>query len=202
MRFTEVERSVRALAPLLSEGRRQRIAEVVASRTGSLAVLLENAQDTGNCNAVMRSMDAFGVHKLHTLTYERRKIEKQRRKSGDSEMRTDAGARNWILRRDWTDTEECVHQLKKEGFAIASTAPGAQISLADVDFSKRLVVAFGNEHTGISRTLLEASDVLFSIPMTGFVQSLNLSVSVALTLHQAHSHRLARLVSSQSTDKL
>ena len=61
MSRTALERSVRALAPLLSEARRQRIADVVNSRTRSLAVLLENAWDEGNRNAVLRSMDAFST---------------------------------------------------------------------------------------------------------------------------------------------
>ena len=190
MRFTELERSVRALAPLLSEARKKRIAEVVGSRTGSLAVLLENAWDEGNRNAVMRSMDAFGVHTLHTINSGRGKVERARRKSGGSEMRTDGGARNWIVKRDWSDVETCIRGLKREGFSIASTAPDADKALPEVDFSKRLVIAFGNEHSGVSDSLLEASDVHFSIPMSGFVESLNLSVSVAVTLYQAHSQRL------------
>ena len=197
-RFTAVESSVRALAPLLSEARRQRIADVVESRSGYLAVLLENAWDEGNRNAVLRSMDAFGVHTLHCLNYgkENKGI---RRTSGGSEMRTDAGARSWIVRRDWTCVDECIRQLRREGFAIASAAPNANRTLQDVDFSsKRLVIAFGNEHIGVSDSLLEASEIKFSIPMVGFVQSFNLSVSVAVALYQAFSQRLARSVSDEA----
>ena len=192
MSRTALERSVRALAPLLSEARRQRIADVVNSRTGSLAVLLENAWDEGNRNAVLRSMDAFGTHTLHCINYG--KEGKATSSSGASEMRTDAGARNWIVRRDWSEVETCIRQLQREGFTIASTTPNSNKTLQDVDFSKRLVIAFGNEHIGVSEALLEASDVKFSIPMIGFVESVNLSVSVAVTLYQAFSQRLARLV--------
>ena len=187
-----LERSVRVLlAPLLSDARRKKIADVVANRTGSLAVLLENIWDLGNHNAVMRSMDAFGVHTLHTLTHGRERVKTATEKS---EMRTDAGARKWLVRREWTDLRACVHHLKERGYRIASTAPDAEMTLVDIDFTRPLVVAFGNEHVGISDSLLEASDVKFSIPMSGFVQSLNLSVSVAVTLHQAHLQRLAKLV--------
>ena len=193
MSRTALERSVRALAPLLSEARRQRIADVVNSRTGSLAVLLENAWDEGNRNAVLRSMDAFGTHTLHCINYGK-EGKATRKSSGASEMRTDAGARNWIVRRDWSDVETCIRQLQREGFTIASTTPNSNKTLQDVDFSKRLVIAFGNEHIGVSEALLEASDVKFSIPMIGFVESFNLSVSVAVTLYQAFSQRLARLV--------
>ena len=191
LRFTELEKCVKILGPLLSDARRQRIADVVANRTGSLAILLENVWDKGNRNAVMRSMDAFGVHTLHRLSYGKEKVKTVRK---NAEMRTDAGARNWLVTSDWTDVGACVHQLKEEGHRIASTVPDARTQLADIDFTQRLVVAFGNEHMGVSDALLEASDLHFSIPMAGFSQSLNLSVCVAVTLHQSYTQRLAQLV--------
>ena len=64
-------------------------------------------------------------------------------------MRTDVGARSWIVRTDWSDVDTCTRELKKEGFQIASTVPSANMTLPDVDFSKRLVIVFGNEHFGI-----------------------------------------------------
>lgn len=194
MKFTELERSVRALAPLLSECRRKRIAEVVKSRTGSLAVLLDDVWDEGNRNAVMRTMDAFGVHKLYSIKHVaadgRGRLMRKKKK-----IRTDAGARNWVVRRVSSDVEECVRELKSDGYIIAATTPDATKSLLDVDFSSQpIVVAFGNEHEGISDSLLRSSDLHFSIPMNGFAESLNISVCVAVTLFQAHSQRLAKLV--------
>ena len=189
-KVAELEKSVRLLAPLLFDARRQRIADVVANRTGSLAVLLENVSDKGNRNAVMRSMDAFGVYKLHTLRHGLEKIDT----TDKNQMRTDAGARKWLVAKDWTDVAACVRQLRADGYKMASTVPDATMQLADIDFTQRLVLAFGNEHEGVSPALLEASDIHFSIPMCGFVQSLNVSVCVAVTLHQARSQRLAKLV--------
>ena len=197
-KVAELEKCVKLLAPLLFDARRQKIADVVANRTGSLAVLLENVFDRGNCNAVMRSMDAFGVHKLHTLRHGVEKLEA----TNKHQMRTDAGARKWLVTKDWTNMEECVRQLKADGYKIASTVPDAVMQLVDVDFTQRLVVAFGNENKGVSPALLEASDVHFSVPMCGFVQSLNLSVCVAVTLHQARAQRLAKLVRDEHSLKI
>lgn len=190
-----MEKGLRILAPMLSDARRQRISNVIANRTSSVAVLLENVWDMGNRNAVMRSMDAFGVHTLHTLTHGKEELSHRAKKCA-SEMRTDAGARSWLITREWSDIPTCVSHLREAGYRIASTVPGAKLKLGDVDFTQqKLVVAFGNEHVGLSPSLLEASDSHFSIPMAGFVESLNLSVSVAVTLHHAHSQRLATLVS-------
>lgn len=194
MRLVELEKSVRVLAPLLSDARRQRIASVVEKRTSSLAVLLENVGDRGNRNAVLRSMDSFGVYMLHTLNYGKGNVEMARKKCIKSEMRTDAGARDWLITKEWSDVEQCLHKLKEAGYRIASAVPDATRQLVDINFTQRLVVAFGNEHVGVSDALLKKSDLHFSIPMIGFVQSLNLSVCVAVTLHQAYSQRTSLLV--------
>ena len=190
--MAKVRDSIRILAPHLSKARRNRIAEVVAGRTSSLAVLLENVRDKGNKNAVMRSMDAVGVHTLHRLSYGAAAGETVQRKN--AKIRTDTGARKWILATNWSHVDACLQHLQANGYKIASTMPDAGLQLVDVDFTEKLVVAFGNEQFGVSDFILGGSDFHFSIPMTGFVQSLNLSVCVAVTLYHAHFQRLAKLV--------
>ena len=187
---------VKTLADLLSSAKRKKIAEVVAGRTSSLAVVLENVLDQGNRNAVMRTMDATGVHTLHRL-YFREGAKQQAKKNNKSpKIRTDSGARKWIVATNWNDVSSCVSHLRVKGYKIASTLPGASLQLPDVDFTQKLALVFGNENTGVSKALSDASDFHFSLPMTGFVHSLNLSVCVAVTLYQAHFQKLVKLVRS------
>ena len=187
---------VKTLAGLLSSAKRKKIAEVVAGRTSSLAVVLENVLDQGNRNAVMRTMDATGVHTLHRL-YFREGAKQQAKKNNKSpKIRTDSGARKWIVATNWNDVGSCVSHLWVKGYKIASTLPGASLQLPDVDFTQKLALVFGNENTGVSKALSDASDFHFSLPMTGFVHSLNLSVCVAVTLYQAHFQKLVKLVRS------
>ena len=186
---------VKTLAGLLASARRKKIAEVVAGRTSSLVVVLENVLDQGNRNAVMRTMDATGVHTLHRLNF-KEGTEQAAKKNKSQKIRTDSGARKWIVATNWEYVSSCVSHLRIKGYKIASTLPGASLQLPDVDFTQKLALVFGNENTGVSKALSDASDFHFSLPMTGFVHSLNLSVCVAVTLYQAHFQRLVKLVRS------
>lgn len=187
----EVEKAIRLLSPMISEARRGKINSVVAKRTNSVCVLLENINDKGNVNAVLRSMDAFGFFNVHQVISAQTTPTRKERL-----MRTDSGSRQWINMRQWSSPEECMHYLKeKHGYKIACAAPDAPISIKQLDFCQKVALVFGNEREGISKSLFDRSDTAFSIPMTGFVQSFNISVSVAITLHAAWSQREERLVS-------
>ncbi len=187
---TFVKRALQSLSPMVSEARRSKIASVVPSRTRSFGILLENVHDKGNENAVARTMDAFGVLCMHRLTtvppVANEKVER---------IRTDAGAKQWLEILDWSNLEDCVHMLKDNGYMIASTSPNCSLDIVDIDFSKKMVVAFGNEQKGISEGLAKFSDLQFSLPMKGFVESFNVSVCVAITLYHAYCHRIGKMVS-------
>ena len=185
-----MEKAIRTLSPFLTEARKSRIASVVASRTNTIAVLLENIADEGNENAVVRSMEGMGFQNLHRVY----KAEDTKKKAY-LKKRTDSGARNWITIHDWMDTTTCIKHLKREcAYRVAVASPNAKLQISELDFTKRLVVAFGNETRGVSEELSEMADVTFSLPMCGFVQSFNISVSVAITLSHAYTQRALRLV--------
>ena len=193
----KVQEALRFLAPMISDTRRKKIASVVGARTRTVCILLENINDKGNVNAVLRSMEAFGFLDVHQVISTPPKKE--------SRMRTDVGARQWVSIRKWATTAECVQYLKEEqGHKIACAVPNAPLSLPQMDFCQKTVLAFGSEAYGISDSLSKMSDVTFSIPMVGFVQSFNISVSVALTLYSAYCQRVQRLVSwfSSTTSEL
>ena len=194
MMCVHVDKALRLLSPMISEARRGKIASVVATRTHNVSVLLEDVHDRGNVNAVLRSMEAFGFLNVHQVTSSRTKPSTERKKP--TRMRTDAGALQWINLKKWSSTADCVRYLKEEqGYKIACASPDSSISLTEMDFCQRTVLAFGSEGQGLSESLLEKSDVTFSIPMVGFVQSFNVSVSVALTLYSAYSQRVQKMVS-------
>lgn len=197
MMCRKVQEALRFLAPMVSDARREKIASVVRARTRTVCILLENINDKGNVNAVLRSMEAFGFLDVHQV------ISTPPRK--ESRMRTDAGARQWVNVREWATTDECARYLKEEqGYKIACAVPNAPLSLTQIDFCQKTALAFGSEGYGVSDNLSKLSDVTFSIPMVGFVQSFNISVSVALTLYSAYCQRVQRLVSlySSITSKL
>lgn len=186
-----LKEALRKLSPMISGKRKARIASVVASRTNSLALLLENVHNEANESAVLRSMDALGclhLHKLRTTSSDTNAAWQNPRKLRFP-PRTDAGARAWIQTHLWSDTKECVSYLKGCGYVVASACPGSATPISDIDFKRKVLVAFGNEASGISDELLELSDLQFSLPMCGFVDCYNISVSVSLTLYHAYLKR-------------
>ena len=189
-----LKEALRKLSPMISEQRRIRIASVVASRTNSIAILLDNVYNDANQNAILRSMDALGCLYLHSLQTEAAAslegggLTKRRLRYPP---RTDAGARSWVNTHQWHDVTECIAYLKsRHGYTLACALPTATSTpVTSIDFGKKLLVAFGNERDGISRELADLSEINFSLPMCGFVESYNVSVSVALVLFQAYLHR-------------
>jgi len=173
------------LDPYLTTEREARIDGALAGRTRSLAVVVEGVVDTGNIAAVMRTADGFGVQEFHAIdTASRYKHSK----------RTAQGSEKWLDRRRWRSTGDCVAYLKAAGYRIvAAHLDEAAEPLDAVDFGHPTAIAFGNELDGLSDELVAAADVTTVIPITGFVQSFNLSVAAALVLYQARADRIARL---------
>ena len=191
----QLERATRFLASCISDSRKSRIASAVALRTNTVAVLLENINNEGNENAVVRSMDALGFQNLHRCTAPDISLRSRRPKGRHPYMRTDSGARNWITIHNWADVTTCIRHLKDDcGYKVAVASPDASVPISKVEFTQKLAVAFGNEKNGVSEPLLRMSDLRFSLPMCGFVQSFNVSVSVAITLYHAHMQRVQKLV--------
>ena len=188
-----VKKALERLSPCISEGRRAKIASVVSSRTNSISILLENVTNETNEYAIVRSMEALGSFHLHRLST--KKYPSPSKAKLRYPPRTDSGARKWINIHQWNDTSQCISHLKEQGYVMAIASPNGKHSVRDLDFSKKHVVAFGNEVEGISEDLARFSDFEFSLPMCGFVESFNVSVAAAITLYHGFLHRMSVIVS-------
>lgn len=170
------------LESFLTEERRTRIDRVLAARTGFVRVVLEDIFQSHNASAAMRSCECFGVQHLHI-------IENRYAYTPNSEV--SMGSAKWVsLHRhrsrlpDTDNTTPALASLKKNGFRIAAMAlDDDTIPLADLPVDQPTAFCFGTEEEGLSATALEQADVKVKIPMFGFTQSFNISVTVALTLH-------------------
>lgn len=173
------------LQPHMSEARIRRIDEVLADRTYNLAVVVDGMVDTGNVSAVMRSADSFGVQAFHAI---------DRSRTYKHSRRTAQGARKWVDRWVWPDAADALAALREGNYRIvvADLDPVAT-PIADVDFSVPTALVFGNELAGVSDEFRAAADETVSIEMSGFAQSLNISVAAAICLYEARRDRVARL---------
>lgn len=165
----------------ITDERKALFEELIRKRTKYLTVVLENIYQPLNASAVLRSCDCFGIQDIHV-------IENYNEFKPDTEVAM--GASNWLTINRYDDkkdnTLECIQSLKKQGYRIIATSPhDSKTSLKDFDLSKgKTALFFGTEVEGLSHTVLEQADEHLHIPMYGFTESFNLSVSAAICFYE------------------
>lgn len=178
------DRIIEVLRPYLTEDRVQRIEQVLASRMSGLTVAIENLHDPHNGAAVVRSLEAVGLTTLHVA---------EPVEQFQFSPAVTIGAEKWMRILRHQGFSACANILRGAGFRMYAACPGAGPGIESVDVSKPTAVIFGNEHEGLTQRALDACDGQVGIPMYGFTQSLNLSVSVAVLMFQLAARRRAAL---------
>ena len=162
------------LLSFLTDRRKNLFDEVISKRTRHFTVATEDVYQLHNTSAVMRSCDVFGVQDLHV-------IEEKVSKKIDREIAM--GAQKWVNIHRHHSTKECIDNLKEKGYQIIATTPhNNSTELKDFDILKKSAFFFGKEKEGLSDIVIDAADGYLKIPMYGFTESLNISVSAAIIL--------------------
>lgn len=169
---------------MLTPERIARIDEVLAARLASVVTVVEDTYDPRNAAATIRTTEAIGLSELHV-------IEPGERFSASGGVTK--GAHRWIEMHRWRAPEDAIGALRGRGFRVFATLPGAPHSIDDVDVSAPIAVVFGNEHAGLTRSAIDACDGALGVPMFGFTESFNLSVTVALAMSRIAGRRRALL---------
>lgn len=163
----------------MTDQRLERITSVLHHRQTNLTVVLENVEDPHNISAIFRTCDAVGVQDIYVLN---NKIPKHKKWG----IRSSRSADKWITVHQYTDTNECISQLRKRYDTILTThLTENSVSLYQVDFRESIALIFGNEITGVSDELLSFSNGSIVIPQIGMIKSLNISVACAVVLYEA-----------------
>lgn len=172
----------------MREERARRIAETVSKRQFDLSVLLENVHDAHNIGAVLRSCDAVGIREIFVLNNEPGlMIKNEKLIIGKN---TASGARRWVDVHFFTDTQLCFETIRKSYDKVYGTMLDENaVSLYDIDLTQSIVLAFGNEHDGLTKEAFDQLDGNYIIPQVGMVQSLNISVACAVSLYEAYRQR-------------
>lgn len=171
---------LKEIYPLLTPERRQKIEKVSRERNFSNAVVLEGIYDRGNISAVMRSAEGMGFAHFHIIeTGEKFK----------EANRVTQGADKWVETKKWKSTRDCIQHLKDQGHRIIVTSLEASKPIDQIDFHQKTAFVLGNEKSGVSDEMLRLSDERVILPMTGFVQSYNISVAGALGLYHIFHER-------------
>lgn len=170
---------------MLTDKRIARLKSVAAERLHDI-IVLENIHDPHNAAAALRNCDAFGIQEVHVI-FETEKMFNPEKLG----KLTSASANKWLTVKTWATTTECFAHLKERGYTIIATAIDTKAVSFDALILPPTPVAlvFGNEGFGITETAKKSADMLLYLPMYGFVDSLNLSVTVGICTHYLRSKR-------------
>ncbi|MGQ7871220.1 TrmH family RNA methyltransferase [Sunxiuqinia sp. sy24] len=168
------------LSECLTPERKELFERVLEDRTRYLTVVLEDIFQPQNASAVLRSVDCFGVQDVHV-------IENRNEFTVDREVAM--GASKWLSVHKYAGQEHnslnAIRHLREQGYRIVATTPHeGDTNLEEFDLEKgKCALIFGTELTGISEVVQNEADEFLKIPMHGFTESFNISVSAAIILH-------------------
>ena len=154
-----------SLEALLEQARRQSSPHFLA--------LLDRIQDPQNLGAIIRSAEVLGAAGLIIPARDAAPITA-------TAIKTSAGAIFHLPIARVNNLAQAVRQLKEAGYWIYGSQMHAESLLWEVDFRRNCAILIGNEAQGIRPALLNACDVVFSIPQKGKTESLNASVAAGI----------------------
>ncbi|MEG0074127.1 MAG: 23S rRNA (guanosine(2251)-2'-O)-methyltransferase RlmB [Clostridia bacterium] len=146
-------------------------------------VILDKIEDPHNLGAIVRSCECAGVHGI--IIQKRNACQ-----VNDTVEKTAAGATAYMKIARVTNITESIKQLQKEGLWIYGLDMDGEKNIYETDFSGPIGIVVGNEGEGITRLVKETCDFVTNIPMRGNINSLNASVSTALTIYEVLRQKL------------
>ncbi|MCF8258249.1 MAG: RNA methyltransferase [Flavobacteriales bacterium] len=183
------QRAIEVLRPYVSDNKWRLFDECLAQRTRHVTVVLEDIYQPQNASAVLRSCDCFGIQDVHVIENDH---------AYDINPKVVHGASKWLHVHKYFEedfnTERCLAKLKDNGYCLVATSPRADsVPVHEFPLDRPIALMMGTEKRGLSDHAFEMADALVTIPMVGFTESLNISVSAAICL-QNLTHRLRQSV--------
>ena len=177
--MTEQEQ-IHVLEPFVTANKKQLVDEALGRRTRFITVVLEDIYKPHNASAVIRTCDCLGIQDLHVI---------ENVEAYHVNPYVVRGASQWLTLQHYSgkanNTRDCIKSLKSKGYQIVATSLREDaVSLDDFKLIEKTAFVFGNEHSGVSPEVLAYADVQLKVPMFGFTESYNLSVSAAIILYQ------------------
>jgi len=179
MTTKNISELIEHLSKFISDNRKKKFLEVLEFRTRHITIVMEDIYQAHNASAVLRSYDCFGIQDVHI-------IENKNKYSINPDVAL--GSSKWVNLIKYNQAEnntlEALQNLKKNGYRIVATSPHANdCNLEDLNIDNKTALVFGTELLGISEEVKKNADEFVKIPMYGFTESFNISVSAALCLH-------------------
>ena len=179
---------IEALEPYITEPRKQRIELVLARRLHNLQLAIESPCDINNALAAIRTCEALGISQVHIISPD---------SSASCAQSITQGAMYWVDIHFYETLDVFLNYIKENNFTLAGGSLTAKQTLSNVSIKNPLCIMVGNERRGLSKEALNACDILYKIPMVGMSESMNLSVSAAISLYDT-SQRKREILQQES----
>jgi 23S rRNA (guanosine2251-2'-O)-methyltransferase len=156
-----------------------------ATEGAKLLVILDGVEDPHNLGAVIRSALAAGAGGV---------ILPERRAAGLNETvaRAAAGALEHMPVARVVNVARAMEQLKEAGYWLVGLDEHAKQKYTEIDFTGAMALVLGGEGSGLHELVRKRCDFLVSIPTTGPIRTLNVSVSAGIVLFEAVRQREAK----------
>lgn len=166
---------IEQLLAYVTDNKREKMQAVLENRTRYITVVLEDLFQPHNASAALRTCDIFGVQDVHVV---------EAHNTFKAIPTIAMGASKWVDVQSYSSITDSIAALKKQGYRIVATTPHTNCyELPTLPLDQKTALVFGSEQTGLSQEALAQADMFVKIPMYGFVESFNVSVSVALCLY-------------------
>jgi TrmH family RNA methyltransferase len=148
-----------------------------------LIVVAESVEKPGNLGAMLRTADAAGVDAF-LVSDPRADL------YGPNVVRASRGT-VFSVRVASGSSEEVFDFLKQHGIRVLAATPSATKPYTSEDLRGPVAIAVGTEDEGLTGFWLGRADSKVLIPMSGKVNSLNVSIATALIVYEAVRQRSA-----------
>ena len=189
---------IEQLLEYVTDNKREKMQAVLENRTRYITVVLEDLFQPHNASAALRTCDIFGIQDVHVVEVNH---------TFKAVPTIAMGSSKWVDVQSYSSITDSIDALKKQGYRIVATTPHTDCyELPTLPLDQKTALIFGSEQTGLSQAALDQADMFVKIPMYGFVESFNVSVSVALCLYDVinrlHSSSYAWQLSTEEKQEI
>ena len=168
------------LPPLLNE--ESLLKSISENTSNSLILVLDSIQDPRNLGACLRSANAAGVDYVVI------------NKDGSAPInalvhKTSAGAINSLKIFHVTNLSRAIVNMQKRGVWVIGMVGTSKSTIYDVNLTDATAIVMGSEGKGVRRLIKETCDQIVTIPMSGNIESLNVSVATGIALFESKRQR-------------
>ena len=193
---TDKQKIIEYLKEFVSEERYNRIQDIARKRTRHFSIVVENLFQTHNMSAILRTAECLGVQDVHIIEHDF---------EYEISSQVALGSQKWLSIYRYNNLENntisCLQSLKEKGYKIIATLPCEEnYLLDDISIETKSAFLFGTELNGLTQEAIAMADEFVKIPMYGFTESYNVSVSVGLTMMNVNERLRKSLINWALSD--